>query len=94
MKADGDDVDYKNSYFFISYMIYFPLVFIQFILHCFADKTPLYTEYPTVKVNIKGRFLALIAGKIHQKSPAAQISYIAEITDSAMRLFSYSEKIT
>lgn len=42
--------DYSSSFFFISYMIYYTCLFLEFFLNCFADKAPLYSQYPVVKV--------------------------------------------
>lgn len=40
-----------DDYVFISNMIYFPLVAIQLIAHCFADKKPLHSTYVNVKTD-------------------------------------------
>lgn len=47
-----DNPDYASNYYFVSYMIYYPLVVIQFILHCFADKPPIFSEFPPAKVEL------------------------------------------
>ncbi|KAL0267499.1 UNVERIFIED_CONTAM: hypothetical protein PYX00_009752 [Menopon gallinae] len=50
LKAMKDEYeDYSSNYFFISYMIYYTSLFLEFILNCFADKAPLYSQYPVVK---------------------------------------------
>ncbi|KAK4875040.1 hypothetical protein RN001_011462 [Aquatica leii] len=36
-------------YFYISYLIYYPLVLLMIILNCFADKAPVVTKYPKSK---------------------------------------------
>lgn len=43
---------YSSSYGFISYMIYYPLIVIQFLLSCFADQPPAYVEDPISKVSL------------------------------------------
>lgn len=35
---------------FVSYLIYYVLVCLMFLLNCFADATPIHLEYPRGKV--------------------------------------------
>lgn len=52
-------IDHKNldddenvKYNFISYMVYYPLIVLMFILNCFADLPPKDTPYKYQKVNM------------------------------------------
>lgn len=47
----SENIDWAD-YQFISYMIYFPLLVIQLLAHCFADKEPINSKYDHIpKVN-------------------------------------------
>jgi len=43
----------NDNYYFYSYVIYYPLVVVEFLLHCFADKPPIFSEFPPAKVKEK-----------------------------------------
>lgn len=45
-KADDENVQYN----FVSYMVYYPLVVLMFVLNCFADLPPRDTPYTYEKV--------------------------------------------
>lgn len=45
LAAVPDDEQAWNRYKFVGYMIYFPLIVLQSILHCFADKLPKFSGY-------------------------------------------------
>jgi hypothetical protein len=38
---------------FVSYMIYYPLVLGMLVFNCFADASPLFSEYPPIEVSEK-----------------------------------------
>ncbi|XP_076266254.1 multidrug resistance-associated protein 1-like isoform X1 [Rhynchophorus ferrugineus] len=44
-KADGPE----SYYSYVSYLIYYPLVILMFLLNCFADRPPTITKYPKTK---------------------------------------------
>ncbi|XP_067009700.2 multidrug resistance-associated protein 1 isoform X3 [Anabrus simplex] len=44
-----EGIDDKMLYQFVSYMIYYPLVVIMFLLNCKSDEAPRYTEHPPVE---------------------------------------------
>lgn len=48
MKVEDENVQYD----FVSYMIYYPLICIMFVLNCFADLPPKDSPYKFDKVNI------------------------------------------
>ncbi|XP_050310916.1 multidrug resistance-associated protein 1 isoform X2 [Anthonomus grandis grandis] len=41
--------DTYSYYQYISYLIYYPLVILMFLLNCFVDQPPRYTKYPKTK---------------------------------------------
>lgn len=44
--AQRGDIPPESKYFYISYLIYYPLVLLMFLLNCFADKPPRESKYP------------------------------------------------
>ncbi|XP_057660508.1 multidrug resistance-associated protein 1 isoform X6 [Diorhabda carinulata] len=42
----NDDIPSDQHYFYVSYLIYYPLVVLMFLLNCFADSPPLERKYP------------------------------------------------
>lgn len=51
--TNGELPSYSSSYSFISYMIYYPFVVIQFLLACFADQAPTYVDDVISKVSLQ-----------------------------------------
>ncbi|XP_074036470.1 multidrug resistance-associated protein 1-like [Leptinotarsa decemlineata] len=47
--AQRNEIPLESYYFYISYLIYYPLVILMFLLNCFADHAPKFTEYPKVQ---------------------------------------------
>ncbi|XP_072401345.1 multidrug resistance-associated protein 1 isoform X11 [Diabrotica undecimpunctata] len=48
-RSQRDEILPDYYYFYTSYLIYFPLVVLMFLLNCFADKAPLERKYPQSK---------------------------------------------
>lgn len=48
-----DDELAWNIYKFVSYMIYFPLIILQLISNCFADKLPQFSQYTHTNISSK-----------------------------------------
>ncbi|KAG5890605.1 hypothetical protein JTB14_005118 [Gonioctena quinquepunctata] len=47
--AQRDEIPLESYYFYVSYMIYYPLVILMFLLNCIADQGPRFTKYPKVQ---------------------------------------------
>ncbi|XP_074036465.1 multidrug-Resistance like Protein 1 isoform X3 [Leptinotarsa decemlineata] len=47
--AQRNEIPLESYYFYISYLIYYPLVVLMFLLNCFADQAPRFTKYPKVQ---------------------------------------------
>ncbi|XP_018568578.1 multidrug resistance-associated protein 1 isoform X9 [Anoplophora glabripennis] len=45
-RAQRSEIPPGSKYFYISYLIYYPLVLLMFLLNCFADKPPRESKYP------------------------------------------------
>lgn len=42
-----------STFSFVTYMIYYPLVVAMFLLNCFADSEPTFSEYPAAEVSFQ-----------------------------------------
>ncbi|XP_074036471.1 multidrug resistance-associated protein 1-like [Leptinotarsa decemlineata] len=47
--AQRNEIPLESYYFYISYLIYYPLVILMFLLNCFADQAPRLTKHSKVQ---------------------------------------------
>lgn len=52
----ADELNFWDEYNFASFMIFFALTTLVFLLNCFADKEPLETKYPKSEVIVSNIF--------------------------------------